>query len=138
MGQRSFEEIVTRPAVSDELRRLVVRMQAGIWQSPLRVDWKGRRVLDPAVRVAALTVPLRSGCVVTLAMLGLEAAVANRQATLRAVVGAYASSFSDQKWHRTRWFLAEADGELAELKLQSSQPRKIWFMQEFTIQPRQG
>jgi hypothetical protein len=134
MGQRSFEDIVIRPAVSSELRAIVTGMQAGIWHSPVRMHLKGAPFLDDGVRVSALTMPLRSGCVLTLVMLGLAGALTNRQSTLHAVVRTYSARFSDEKWHRTRWFLAEANGALAELKLQASELRKIWFMQEFTIQ----
>lgn len=129
----AFEDIVVRPSLGPELRNTLTRLQAGIWHSPMRAMCGESPGLGLSVRVAAQTFALRTGQVLTVVLMGVPAGMTAGQQKLTSLIGAYAAGFSDAKWARTRWFLAEADGSLAELKLQAHPDRRIWFLQEFDV-----
>ena len=133
LDDTSFEAVVERPALGPELRAAVRQLQARVWHSPARLAPAGATGSAPPIRVCAQTAALPSGAVVTLVVLGMTRPVADRPRTLRTLIHAYSARFSDEKWRRTRWFLAEADGYLAELKLQAHPDRRIWFLQEFNV-----
>jgi hypothetical protein len=126
-----FEDIVGPPTLSPELRAVALGLRPEIWHSPVR--WLALDEPSAAIPVVALTMALSDCTVVTVVMLGLETTVADRSRRLRTVIQAYAASFSDEKWARARWFVADEVGDLSELKLQSEKGRQIWFLQEFNV-----
>ena len=129
----SFEQIVARPAMTDELHQIVRGLQRAVWHSPARLMFGDRSCGATDLQTCALTLSLRSGTCLTVVMFGTNGNLTDRSRTLRRAIARYSMHFNAQKWVRSRWFVAEENGHLAELKLQSLPDRRVWFLQEFDL-----
>ena len=133
LADTAFDAVLQRPRLGPELLLALRGLHAGIWHGSARLTPYAKAGAAEPVNVSAQTTVLPSGAIVTLVLLGLQRPVTDRPRLLRTQIRAYSARFSDEKWARTRWFLSEVDGSLAELKLQSSPDRRIWFLQEFSV-----
>ena len=133
-----LDELLRPPQMSPALGKLVFAMADGIRHSSARIAVScrvGGRELAVCARLAATTLALEGRGLVTIVMFYLDDQLetAAGDAPFRALVHAYAMTFSEEKWRSTRWFVGLRCGALEELKVASHRRRRVWFLQRFAV-----